>query len=206
MAMTWKAMRRTIDRDALLERLGLERRTPAGDFFTGLGLFSVGVLVGAGLGLMFAPKRGEEMRVRAERGVAEPRPRRAQDFQRDLGVGGAAPPRADRVTELAAARGRRVRRLRGDRRDPRPQRVGAGALDRGERHRLAAGEPERRPRPRGAPRRAACFASLSVFVAATITRRPPSRRNASASWSLSAGGWRASTMRTTARSTSRPRR
>jgi gas vesicle protein len=62
MKMNWKAMRGWMDRDAILDRLGLEERTPAGDFFTGLGLFSIGVLVGAGLGLMFAPKRGEEMR------------------------------------------------------------------------------------------------------------------------------------------------
>ncbi len=62
MAMSWKAMRRALDSDSILERIGLERRTPTGDFFTGLGLFSVGVLVGAGLGLMFAPKRGNEMR------------------------------------------------------------------------------------------------------------------------------------------------
>lgn len=62
MEMNVKAMRRMIDRDLLLHRLGLETRTPMGDFFTGLGLFSVGVLVGAGLGLLFAPKRGDEMR------------------------------------------------------------------------------------------------------------------------------------------------
>jgi gas vesicle protein len=42
--------------------VGLQTRTPTTDFFTGLGLFSVGVLVGAGLGLLFAPKRGEDMR------------------------------------------------------------------------------------------------------------------------------------------------
>jgi hypothetical protein len=62
MNMNMKAMRRMIDRDLLLHRLGLETRTPTGDFFTGLGLFSVGVLLGAGLGLLFAPKRGNEMR------------------------------------------------------------------------------------------------------------------------------------------------
>lgn len=62
MAMSWKAMRRMIDRDSLLKQLGLEERTPAGDLLTGLGLFSVGVLVGAGLGLLFAPKRGEDVR------------------------------------------------------------------------------------------------------------------------------------------------
>ncbi len=62
MAATWKTMRRWMDRDELLQRLGLEDRTPVSDFFTGLGLFSVGVVVGAGLGLLFAPRRGQEMR------------------------------------------------------------------------------------------------------------------------------------------------
>jgi gas vesicle protein len=85
MDMTWKAVRNAIDREALLKRMGLEERTPAGDFFTGLGLFAVGVLVGAGLGLMFAPKRGEEMRATLNeawrnRGRGEP------DYQRDLGT------------------------------------------------------------------------------------------------------------------------
>lgn len=87
MAMTWKAMRSAIDRDELLERMGLERRTPAGDFFTGLGLFAVGVLVGAGLGLMFAPKRGDEMRS-ALNDAWKNRGRREQDFARDLGAEG----------------------------------------------------------------------------------------------------------------------
>jgi gas vesicle protein len=62
MAMGWKGMRRLLDREELLRRVGLETHTPTSDFFTGLGLFSVGVLVGAGLGLLFAPKRGEDMR------------------------------------------------------------------------------------------------------------------------------------------------
>jgi gas vesicle protein len=90
MAMDWKAMRSAMGRDELLERLGLERRTPAGDFFTGLGLFAVGVLVGAGLGLMFAPKRGDEMR-NAVNEAWRNRGRREQDFQRDLGIEGGAP-------------------------------------------------------------------------------------------------------------------
>src|SRR5512138_1747757 len=62
MDMTWKAVRNAMDREALLKRVGLEERSPTGDFFTGLGLFSVGVLVGAGLGLLFAPRRGEDLR------------------------------------------------------------------------------------------------------------------------------------------------
>jgi hypothetical protein len=62
MALSWNRMRRFVDRDVLLRQLGLEQRTPGSDFFTGLGLFSIGVLVGAGLGLLFAPRRGEDMR------------------------------------------------------------------------------------------------------------------------------------------------
>lgn len=60
---SWKTtMRSLLDREAMLRRMGLEERSPTGDFFTGLGLFSVGVLVGAGLGLLFAPRRGEDLR------------------------------------------------------------------------------------------------------------------------------------------------
>ncbi|HEY6004255.1 MAG TPA: YtxH domain-containing protein [Anaeromyxobacter sp.] len=84
MKMNWKAMRGWMDRDAILDRLGLEERTPAGDFFTGLGLFSIGVLVGAGLGLMFAPKRGEEMRA-ALNEAWKNRGKAAQEL-RDLGA------------------------------------------------------------------------------------------------------------------------
>lgn len=84
MDLTWNAMRKAMDRDALLSRMGLEERTPAGDFFTGLGLFSIGVLVGAGLGLMFAPKRGEEIRA-ALNEAWKNRGRGSQDFERDLG-------------------------------------------------------------------------------------------------------------------------
>ncbi len=62
MSMSWKAMRRWVDRERLLKRVGLEERSPGSDFLTGLGLFSVGVLVGAGLGLLFAPRRGEDLR------------------------------------------------------------------------------------------------------------------------------------------------
>jgi hypothetical protein len=90
MAIGWKAMRGALDRDDLLDRFGLERRTPAGDFFTGLGLFSVGVLVGAGLGLMFAPKPGDQIRAALNEAWRN-RGRRSQDFQRETGVEGAAP-------------------------------------------------------------------------------------------------------------------
>jgi hypothetical protein len=89
MKMDWKAMRGWMDRDAILDRLGLEESSPAGDFFTGLGLFSIGVLVGAGLGLMFAPKRGEEMRA-ALNDAWRNRGKTAQEL-RDLGAEAGVP-------------------------------------------------------------------------------------------------------------------
>jgi hypothetical protein len=91
MAMNWKAMRGMWDREEMLRRMGLEERTPAGDFFTGLGLFSIGVLVGAGLGLMFAPKRGDEMRS-ALNEAWRSRGRASQDFRKDLGSEAGVPP------------------------------------------------------------------------------------------------------------------
>lgn len=87
MQMKWKAMRSMMDRDALLHRLGLEERSPASDFFSGLGLFAVGVLVGAGLGLLFAPKRGEEMRQVVNEAWRN-RGRREPDYGKDLGAEG----------------------------------------------------------------------------------------------------------------------
>jgi hypothetical protein len=90
MQMTWNSMRRWMDRDAILRRMGLEERTPAGDFFAGLGLFSIGVLVGAGLGLMFAPRRGDEMRA-ALNDAWRNRARQGQDFRSDLGSEASVP-------------------------------------------------------------------------------------------------------------------
>jgi hypothetical protein len=73
---------RNIDRDDVLKWMGLEERTPVGDFFTGLSLFAVGCLVGAGVGLLFAPKRGAEMREQVG-GALRRGQRMAQDYARD---------------------------------------------------------------------------------------------------------------------------
>jgi hypothetical protein len=91
MDMSWKAMKRLMDRDELLKRVGLEERSPGGDFFTGLGLFSIGVLVGAGLGVMFAPKRGEEMRSALNEAWRN-RGRGGPDYPRDVGGEAGIPP------------------------------------------------------------------------------------------------------------------
>lgn len=59
--LRWKDLK-NLDREDLLHRMGLEEHTPTSDFLGGLGLFALGLLVGAGLGMMFAPKPGAEMR------------------------------------------------------------------------------------------------------------------------------------------------
>ena len=52
-----------IDKDDILRYLGVEERRSGGDvFFTGLGLFAAGIIVGAGAALLLAPKTGAEMR------------------------------------------------------------------------------------------------------------------------------------------------
>lgn len=56
--------------ESALAAMGLQTRRSASDYILpALGLFGVGVLVGAGLGLMFAPKRGVELRGDISRGV-----------------------------------------------------------------------------------------------------------------------------------------
>lgn len=52
-----------IDKDDVLEALGLEERSSAwATTFGTIGIFALGCLVGAGIGLAFAPKSGEEFR------------------------------------------------------------------------------------------------------------------------------------------------
>jgi hypothetical protein len=52
-----------MDKDDLLNLLGLEtRKGPSDWLLPTLGAFSVGLLVGAGLGVLMAPKAGPELR------------------------------------------------------------------------------------------------------------------------------------------------
>ena len=52
-----------VDKDDLLDFVGLESRRSAGDkLVPALAIFGAGVLVGAGLGLLFAQKPGRELR------------------------------------------------------------------------------------------------------------------------------------------------
>lgn len=53
---------RNLDRDDLLETLGLQRRGNVDWVVPAVTALGVGLLVGAGLGLLFAPKSGNELR------------------------------------------------------------------------------------------------------------------------------------------------
>ncbi len=52
-----------VERDDLLEMVGLEARRTSGDkLLPGLAMFGAGMLLGVGLGLMLAPKPGAALR------------------------------------------------------------------------------------------------------------------------------------------------
>ncbi len=61
----WNKLRnlKELDKDDVLELLGLEtRRTTADYLLPAVGFFGLGLIVGAGLGLMLAPKSGAQLR------------------------------------------------------------------------------------------------------------------------------------------------
>lgn len=54
---------RDFSADDILSAMGLQTRRTSTDYLMpALGIFGVGVLVGAGIGLLFAPKSGSEIR------------------------------------------------------------------------------------------------------------------------------------------------
>lgn len=48
--------------DGLLQGMGLQRRSAPAAAFTAFGLFTAGLIAGAAVSLLFAPKPGEELR------------------------------------------------------------------------------------------------------------------------------------------------
>jgi len=60
--MNWRDLR-DLDKDDVLAMLGLETKRSTGAVVLGtLATFGVGILVGAGVGLLLAPKAGRELR------------------------------------------------------------------------------------------------------------------------------------------------
>ena len=60
--MNFKELR-NLDRDDVLEMIGLQRKSSTAAWLAGtLGTFGIGILVGAGIGLLMAPKSGRELR------------------------------------------------------------------------------------------------------------------------------------------------
>lgn len=63
--------------DDVLARLGLQARATTRDYlFPAIGLFAAGILVGSGLGLLFAPRRGSELRAELGQRASRLRARR----------------------------------------------------------------------------------------------------------------------------------
>ncbi len=74
----------TYDRsvDALLERLGLEPKKSTMEIvLPALGVFGAGIAVGAALGVLFAPKRGDELRSDLRHRIGDLRDRSAEQYE-----------------------------------------------------------------------------------------------------------------------------
>ncbi|MEZ4461882.1 MAG: YtxH domain-containing protein [bacterium] len=68
--------------DAVLDRLGLEpRKSTMEIMLPALGVFGAGIAVGAVLGVLFAPKRGEELRNDIRHRISDIRDRGAEQFE-----------------------------------------------------------------------------------------------------------------------------
>lgn len=74
----------TYDRsvDAVLDRLGLEpKRSTMEVVLPALGVFGAGIAVGAALGILFAPKRGDELRSDLRHRIGDLRDKSAEQYE-----------------------------------------------------------------------------------------------------------------------------
>lgn len=68
--------------EALLDRMGLEqRRSTMEVLLPALGIFGAGIAVGAALGVLFAPKRGDELRNDIRHRISDLRDRSAEQLE-----------------------------------------------------------------------------------------------------------------------------
>lgn len=89
---TARMMRKEMQAEKLLRRMGLEQRSPTGDFLGGLGLFALGLAVGAGIGILFAPRPGTEMRNVVSDTWRQRMHRENQDRDSDIRLGAESAP------------------------------------------------------------------------------------------------------------------
>lgn len=75
---------RNLDKDDLLDLLGLEKKpTPGAHLSEALGTFGLGLLVGAGIALLLAPRPGRELRDEIREGFR----RRPNDVKDEAAAG-----------------------------------------------------------------------------------------------------------------------
>ena len=79
------SVRNTYDHatDSLLDRLGLEqKRSTMEVIMPALAIFGAGLAVGAALGIMFAPKRGDELRTDIRHRIGDIKDRGVQRYEK----------------------------------------------------------------------------------------------------------------------------
>jgi hypothetical protein len=79
-----RSMTNTYDgvHSGVLDRLGLEHKRSTMELvLPALGIFGAGIAVGAALGIMFAPKRGDELRNDIRHRISDIRDRGAEQFE-----------------------------------------------------------------------------------------------------------------------------
>lgn len=68
--------------EKVLDQLGLEQKRPTQDVvLPALGIFGAGIAVGASLGLLFAPKQGQELRSDIRRSLEDLRKKSAEEYE-----------------------------------------------------------------------------------------------------------------------------
>lgn len=79
----------------MLDMIGLERRHSTAERVAGIcALFGAGVLVGVGVGMLFAPRKGEELRGELKERFEEGMPRAKEVIQSAVDQARAMSPRA----------------------------------------------------------------------------------------------------------------